>query len=136
MLEEQKIKKGDIYYADLGPIMGCEQNGKRPVVIIQNDIGNKYSPTVIIAPITSKGRRKHDIPTHVPIKLLGKIRHNSIILLEQVRVIDKQRLDNYIGTLQQYQIDEVDKALITSFDIDVIRYLANILNKENSNNVW
>ena len=85
------INKGDIYYASLDPIVGSEQNGTRPVVIIQNDIGNKYSPTVLVAPLTSRVKSKPHLPTHVLVKS-EHIKHNSIVLLEQIRVLDKSRL--------------------------------------------
>ena len=108
-----QISKGDIYYADLNPIRGSEQRGIRPVLIIQNDIGNKYSPTVIVAPITTK--KYNNIPTHVRIKRIKNMRPNSIVLLEQVRTIDKSRLKKYITKLNDYQIIKVEKALTISF---------------------
>lgn len=95
------IKRGDLFYAALDETyVGSEQTGVRPVVIIQNDIGNEYSPTVIIAPITSKVNSKSIIPTHVFIKgYKNRLKQNSLILTEQVRAIDKSRLKYYIGTL-------------------------------------
>ena len=111
------IKKGDIYYASLNPIIGSEQSGNRPVVIVQNNIGNKYSPTVLIAPITSKVNSKPNLPTHVIIKKNGKITHDSIILIEQIRVIDKQRLQEYLCKIEPEKIDEINKAMIEAFDI-------------------
>ena len=110
------IKKGDIYYASLNPIIGSEQSGNRPVVIVQNNIGNKFSPTVLIAPITSKVNSKPNLPTHVIIKN-GKITHDSIILIEQIRVIDKQRLQEYLCKIEPEKIDEINKAMIEAFDI-------------------
>ena len=111
------IKKGDIYYASLNPIIGSEQSGNRPVVIVQNNIGNKYSPTVLIAPITSKVNSKPNLPTHVIIKKNGKITHDSIILREQIRGIDKQRLQEYLCKIEPEKIDEINKAMIVAFDI-------------------
>ena len=111
------IKKGDIYYASLNPIIGSEQSGNRPVVVVQNNIGNKYSPTVLIAPITSKVNSKPNLPTHVIIKKNGKITHDSIILIEQIRVIDKQRLQEYLCKIEPEKIDEINKAMIEAFDI-------------------
>lgn len=98
---ELTIKRGDIYYAELNPVIGSEQGGTRPVLIISNDIGNKHSPTVIIAPITSRVHTKAKIPTHTLIKDFDGLDKNSIILFEQIRTIDKQRLREYLGTLSQ-----------------------------------
>lgn len=117
MTEDNNIKKGNIYYANLDPIVGSEQNGTRPVVVVQNDIGNKYSPTILIAPITSKVYSKPNLPTHVILKSNGKITHDSIILLEQIRVIDKTRLSSYLCDLKPYQIEKIDRALINAFGI-------------------
>ncbi|MDY3802114.1 MAG: type II toxin-antitoxin system PemK/MazF family toxin [Bacilli bacterium] len=110
------INKGDIYYASLDPIVGSEQNGTRPVVIIQNDIGNKYSPTVLVAPLTSKVKSKHNLPTHVLVKS-ERIKHNSIVLLEQIRVLDKSRLISYVDTLTKEEIKKLDIGIIKSFNI-------------------
>ena len=95
---ELTIKRGDIYYAELNPVIGSEQGGTRPVLIISNDIGNKHSPTVIIAPITSRIHTKAKIPTHTLIKDFDGLDKNSIILFEQIRTIDKQRLREYLET--------------------------------------
>lgn len=111
------ISKGDIYYAILDPIIGSEQNGTRPVIIIQNDTGNKYSPTVLVAPITSKVKFKPHFPTHVFIKASGHIKHNSIALLEQIRVLDKSRLISYIDSLTKEQIKNLDIGIMKSFNI-------------------
>lgn len=110
------INKGDIYYASLDPIVGSEQNGTRPVVVIQNDIGNKYSPTVLVAPLTSKVKSKHNLPTHVLVKS-EHIKHNSIVLLEQIRVLDKSRLISYVDTLTKEEIKKLDIGIIKSFNI-------------------
>lgn len=108
------VKRGEIYYADLSPAIGSEQGGVRPVVIVQNDIGNYYSPTTIIAPITS--RIKTIMPTHVLIdnQCLNK---KSIILLEQIRIIDKSRLREYLGVLKEDELNEVNKAMEISLDV-------------------
>lgn len=113
--KEEHIKRGDIYYADLGDnIFGSEQAGVRPVLIVQNDIGNKYSPTVIIAPITSK-EKKHQLPTHCTIKRHGRLRISSLVLLEQLRVIDKTRLKGKrVGSVDADDMKEVDRALSIS----------------------
>ena len=110
------ISKGDIYYASLDPIVGSEQNGTRPVVIIQNDIGNKYSPTVLVAPLTSKAKSKRNLPTHVLIDS-NHIKRNSIVLLEQIRVLDKSRLISYVDSLAETEIKKLDVGIIKSFNI-------------------
>ena len=108
-MEVKNIKRGDIYYADLEPVIGSEQGGVRPVVIVQNDVGNKYSPTVIIAPITSQ-QAKASLPTHVSITS-GKLPKDSMALLEQIRTVDKSRLLEYIGELNEHQLQKIDKAM-------------------------
>lgn len=111
-MEEREIRRGDIYHADLNPIFGSEQGGYRPVLIIQNNTGNKYSPTVIVAAITSQPKTK--LPTHVPLKEIAGLEKHSVVLLEQVRTIDKRRLDDYVGTLDRQLMLRVDKALQSS----------------------
>lgn len=112
--KDEHIKRGDIYYADLGDVFGSEQAGVRPVLIVQNDIGNKYSPTVIVAPLTSK-ERKHQLPTHCNIKSQGRLKVSSLVLLEQLRVIDKSRLKGKrVGSLAADDMKDVDKALSIS----------------------
>ncbi len=111
------IKRGDIYYADLSPVIGSEQGGVRPVLIVQNDVGNKFSPTVIAAAITSQ-KEKNRLPTHFPISTddcgLAK---DSLVLLEQVRTIDKKRLREKVGRLSESDMASVDKALSISFGL-------------------
>ena len=98
-----QVKRGDIYYADLSPVVGSEQGGIRPVLIIQNDVGNRYSPTVICAAITSR-MNKAKLPTHIEIDSRRcQIMKDSVILLEQIRTIDKQRLKDMIGHLDKEQ---------------------------------
>lgn len=116
------IKKGDIYYASLNPAIGSEQKGERPVVVLQNDCGNKYSPTVIVAPLT-KIIKKEKLPTHILIHSNEFLRYDSLILLEQIRVIDKSRIISYIGSLLDYQLDKINRALVDVFDFDIISYL-------------
>lgn len=112
------IKKGDIYYADLAPVVGSEQGGIRPVLIIQNDTGNYYSPTVIAAAITSR-LQKHSLPTHIQLEQeVRGLRRNSIILLEQVRTIDRMRLRGYIGSLNGSMMQKVDQAICISFGLE------------------
>ena len=112
------IMKGEIYYADLEPVIGSEQGGIRPVLVVSNDRGNKYSPTVIVAPITSKVLTRSYLPIHVPIKAFEKIKRDSVILIEQVRVIDKSRLKSYLGKIDCNLITGVDRALIVEFGIN------------------
>ncbi len=111
------VKRGDIYYADLSPVIGSEQGGIRPVLIIQNDVGNRYSPTVIAAAITSQ-QDKTKLPTHIKVNAddcgLSK---DSVVLLEQVRTIDKQRLKERMGSLSMGAMDKVDQALSVSFGL-------------------
>ncbi len=111
------IKRGEIYYADLSPVVGSEQGGLRPVLIVQNDVGNKFSPTVIAAAITSQ-KDKTSLPTHIKVNAnecgLSK---NSIVLLEQVRTIDKQRLKERMGKLDDFDMYRVNKALSVSFGL-------------------
>jgi len=111
------IKRGDIYYADLSPVIGSEQGGLRPVLIIQNDIGNKYSPTVIAAAITSQ-INKTKLPTHIELyaESFG-LAKNSVILLEQIRTIDKRRLKEKMGHLDEKLMDKVNDAISISFGL-------------------
>ena len=111
------VKRGDIYYADLSPVVGSEQGGIRPVLVLQNDIGNKYSPTVICAAITSR-MNKAKLPTHVELSA-GKydLIKDSVILLEQVRTIDKKRLKEKVCHLDEEILKKVDKALIISLEL-------------------
>ena len=113
-----QVRRGDIYYADLSPVVGSEQGGIRPVLIIQNDIGNRHSPTVICAAITSK-MNKAKLPTHIEISTRDyKIVKNSVILLEQIRTIDKQRLKEKICHIDGALLQEVDRALKVSLELD------------------
>ena len=111
------IKRGDIYYADLSPVIGSEQGGLRPVLIVQNDVGNKYSPTVIAAAITSRmGKTK--LPTHIDVvgNQVG-LAKDSVILLEQIRTIDKKRLKEKMGHLDEAMMNEVNAAIAVSFGL-------------------
>jgi len=111
------VKRGDIYYADLSPVVGSEQGGIRPVLVIQNDIGNKYSPTVIAAAITSQ-INKAKMPTHI--ELAAKdygLNKDSVILLEQIRTIDKRRLREKIGRIDDRLMASVNNALSISFGL-------------------
>ena len=109
------IKRGDIYYADLSPVVGSEQGGVRPVLILQNDTGNRFSPTVIVAAITSQ-TEKVRMPTHIKLEAKENgLPRKSVVLLEQIRTIDKSRLQQYISHLAQDAMRRVDDALRVSF---------------------
>ena len=111
------IRRGDIYYADLSPVIGSEQGGVRPVLIVQNDVGNRYSPTVIAAAITSQ-QDKTELPTHIKLNATSSgLAKDSIVLLEQVRTIDKRRLKEKMGVLDGGAMDRVDKALYVSLGL-------------------
>lgn len=111
------IKRGDMYYADLSPVVGSEQGGVRPVLIVQNDIGNKYSPTVIASAITSQ-INKAKLPTHIEIKAHEYgLQKDSVILLEQIRTIDKKRLRDKIGRLDKELMKKVNEAISISFGL-------------------
>ena len=111
----KQIKRGDIYFADLNPVLGSEQCGVRPVVIIQNDRGNRYSPTVIVAAVTSRPD-KREIPIHVHLYGYG-LQGYSVVLLEQIRTIDRMRLRSYIGYLSTYAMQQNDQALAISLKL-------------------
>ena len=108
------VKRGDIFYADLSPVVGSEQGGVRPVIILQNDVGNKYSPTVIVAAITSQ-INKAKLPTHVEISSEAYgLNKDSVVLLEQIRTLDKRRLKEKIGHMTDVDMEKVDGALLVS----------------------
>ena len=112
------IKRGDIYYADLSPVVGSEQGGVRPVLIVQNDVGNRYSPTVIAAAITSQ-MNKAKLPTHIELNKEGYgLIKDSVILLEQVRTIDKKRLKEKMGHLDEDLMQQVNNAINVSFGLN------------------
>ena len=111
------VKRGDIYYADLSPVVGSEQGGMRPVLIVQNDMGNRYSPTVIAAAITSQ-LNKAKLPTHI--ELSGRscgLTKDSVVLLEQIRTIDKRRLKERMGRVDASLMNKVDSAIAVSFGL-------------------
>lgn len=111
------VKRGDIYYADLSPVIGSEQGGVRPVLIVQNDVGNKFSPTVIAAAITSQ-RFKTSLPTHIQVDAEDcGLSKDSIVLLEQVRTLDKRRLKERMGNLDETDMSRVNRALSVSLGI-------------------
>ncbi|MDE7120536.1 MAG: type II toxin-antitoxin system PemK/MazF family toxin [Oscillospiraceae bacterium] len=111
------VKRGEIYYADLSPVVGSEQGGIRPVLIVQNDVGNRHSPTVIAAAITSR-LDKAKLPTHISLEAAScGLQKDSIVLLEQIRTLDKKRLKDKMGALDPNAMDRVDNALSISFGL-------------------
>lgn len=115
------VKRGDVFYADLSPVVGSEQGGLRPVLIIQNDVGNRYSPTVIAAAITSR-LDKADLPTHIGVTAMREegangLTKDSVILLEQIRTIDKRRLREKLGHMEDGVMRRVDEAISVSFGL-------------------
>ncbi len=112
-----QVRRGDIYYADLSPVVGSEQGGVRPVLIVQNNVGNRFSPTVIAAAITSQ-KYKANLPTHIQVHSTDSgLARDSIVLLEQIRTIDKQRLKEHMGRLDDQSMTRVDQALQISFGL-------------------
>ncbi|HIW73762.1 MAG TPA: type II toxin-antitoxin system PemK/MazF family toxin [Firmicutes bacterium] len=112
------VRRGDIYYADLSPVVGSEQGGTRPVLIVQNDVGNRFSPTVIAAAITSQ-KDKARLPTHIQLNSAGSgLAKDSIVLLEQIRTIDKRRLKEHMGRLDDQSMSRINQALEISFGLD------------------
>ena len=111
---ETVLHRGDVFYAKIDCGTGSEQQGNRPVVILQNDIGNQYSPTTIVAPVTTKGNRKKNLPTHCLISTAGGLEYDSAVLLEQIRTIDKQRLQGKIGHLSEKQMESLEHCTLIS----------------------
>ena len=112
------MRRGDVYYADLRPVIGSEQGGIRPVLIVQNDVGNRHSPTIICAAITSK-MNKAKLPTHIELSA-GKydMVKDSVILLEQLRTIDKQRIARYLGKVTRKEMAGINSALLVSLELN------------------
>ncbi len=115
-MEEKVITRGEIYYANLGKGIGSEQSGVRPVLILQNNIGNRYSPTVIVAPITT--RPKKVMPTHVMVSPIRNLEAHSSVLLEQIRTIDRERLQEYLCTVPKYKLKQINAALEISVGLN------------------
>lgn len=111
------IKRGDIFYADLDPIIGSEQGGIRPVIVVQNNVGNKYSQTLVVLPISSA--KKNNMPTHIQIKGSKLLPKNSIVLAEQIRTIDRNRLLRYVGSVGLEVMEKVDRAVKISIGVKV-----------------
>ena len=108
-----EIKRGELYYADLSPVIGSEQGGVRPVLVVQNNVGNKFSPTVIVAAVTSQ-ISKAKIPTHIELSTNYGLAKDSVLLLEQIRTLDKRRLKEKIGSLDDKCMKSVNEALLIS----------------------
>ena len=115
-LQNKQVHRGELFYCDLGTTLGSEQGGIRPVLILQNDVGNRFSPTTIVAPLTTK-LGKAILPTHVLIKQQQGLTSDSIVLLEQIRTIDKNRLRGFVGTLDQNTMSEIGRAVEISMEI-------------------
>lgn len=115
-LQNKQVHRGELFYCDLGTTLGSEQGGIRPVLILQNDVGNRFSPTTIVAPLTTK-LGKAVLPTHVLIKQQQGLTSDSIVLLEQIRTIDKNRLRGYVGTLDRDAMNEIGRAVEISMGI-------------------
>lgn len=112
-----EVNRGDVFYADLSPVVGCEQGGLRPVLVVQNNVGNKYSPTVIIAAITSQ-LDKAKLPTHIELsKIQFNLNKDSVVLLEQIRTLDKKRLKDKVCSLDDITMQKVDIAIMISLGI-------------------
>ena len=109
--------RGEIYYADLDPVVGSEQMGTRPVLILQNNVGNHFARTVIIAPITSRVHAKSKLPIHSCIGMIGRMKYPSVVMLEQLRTLDKRRIGYYIGKLSEEKMRDVTKVLCVSLAI-------------------
>ncbi len=116
-MTKEKVYRGDIFLANLNPVKGSEQGGKRPVIIIQNDVGNRYSPTVIVAAVTSRFLKKKSLPTHVSLES-HVLEKNSQVLLEQIRTIDRCRLICKVGRVTEENMTEIEKALRISLALE------------------
>ena len=117
--KDWEFHRGELYYANLNPFFGSEQGGNRPVLVLQNNVGNIYCPTLIVAPLTSNIYKKASQPTHYILESVRGLRGQSIVLLEQITTIDKRRADRYIGKLSRDQMDGINEAIRVSLDIDI-----------------
>lgn len=117
-MEERSFERGEIYVANLSPYIGSEQGGTRPVIILQNNLGNIYSPTLIVAPLTSRLKKK-EIPTHYLIEDMEALKENSLVLLEQIKTIDKQRVGEYIGKIPDHDMKSIEKAITISLGFEI-----------------
>ena len=117
-MEERSFKRGEIYVADLSPYVGSEQGGIRPVIILQNNLGNIFSPTLIVAPLTSR-YKKRNLPTHYLIEDVEELKTTSLVLLEQIKTIDKRRITEYIGQASKDDIKNIEKELTISLGFEI-----------------
>ena len=117
--KDWEVHRGELYYANLNPFFFFFQGGNRPVLVLQNNVGNIYCPTLIVAPLTSNIYKKASQPTHYILESVRGLRGQSIVLLEQITTIDKRRADRYIGKLSRDQMDGIDEAIRVSLDIDI-----------------
>lgn len=117
-MKDSYIKRGDVFYANLNPVIGSEQKGERPVVVVQNNLANKHSPTLIIVPITAVIKKDY-LPTHILLKKNYFLKYTSMILVEQIRVIDKIRLKAYLGRLDNNEMKKIDNAIIQALSLKV-----------------
>lgn len=115
----KKICRGEMYFADLSPVVGSEQGGYRPVLIIQNNIGNLQSPTVIVAAISGRISTKANLPTHHKVRAYAGLKEESLVLLEQIRTLDKRRLQKYIGQLNRSDMKKIDHCLAVSLELNI-----------------
>ena len=115
-----EIRRGDMFYADLSPVVGSEQGGSRPVVVIQNNSGNRHAPTLIVAMITSKTSKNGQLPTHYLLKENPALDEPSVVLLEQLRTIDKRRVREYLGRTSKREMLAIDKALVKSLSLNYL----------------
>ena len=118
-MEERSFRRGEIYVADLSPYVGSEQGGIRPVIILQNNLGNIFSPTLIVAPLTSR-YKKRNLPTHYLIEDVEELKTTSLVLLEQIKTIDKRRITEYIGQASKDDIKNIEKALTISLGFEIL----------------
>ena len=119
MNEDWVFKRGDLYYANLNPYFGSEQGGTRPVLVIQNNMGNFFCPTLIVAPLTSKWIKNKALPVHYTLESVQELGQKSVVLLEQIKTIDKRRILSYIGKVSREEMRAVDEALQVSLDIHI-----------------
>lgn len=115
----RKVYRGEMYFADLSPVIGSEQGGYRPVLVIQNNVGNFHSPTVIVAALSGQIDTKAVLPTHHIVRAYAGLNEESVILLEQIRTVDKRRLQNYIGQLNENDMEQVDHCLAISLSLKI-----------------
>jgi len=113
------VKRGEIYYADLNPVVGSEQDGLRPCLVVQNDVGNAHSPTVIVVPLTTTIKKTH-LPTHVVISQACGLEADSLVLAEQIRILDKSRLGEYVGRVDDHEQAAIDHALAISIGLGAV----------------